>query len=256
MTQIAFDKATVLNVDNIRTITLKKGRREQINHRKNYGLFFCLDGQLVFTHRGERVTVEPECAVFLPQWESYELVCTKGGHFPLIDFQTVQPLCETVTALPMADVRSCVRDCETLRNLRLSPGNRMKMLSIFYELLHRIEDCGKSEGNILAPAERMIDSDYNNPGLSNLSLARVCGISEVYFRKLFSERHGVSPRQYIIAARVERAKQLLSEGNKKISAISEESGFSNPYHFCRVFKERTGMTPTDYAKRYSYDTFS
>ena len=42
------------------------------------------------------------------------------------------------------------------------------------------------------------------------------------------------------------AKQLLSEGQKKISAIAEECGFSSTYHFCRSFKERVGTTPSEF----------
>ncbi|MFQ9800805.1 MAG: helix-turn-helix domain-containing protein [Clostridia bacterium] len=45
-----------------------------------------------------------------------------------------------------------------------------------------------------------------------------------------------------------RAKSLLTNGTHTITSISEECGFSSLYHFCRVFKDKTGMTPTEYAK--------
>lgn len=50
--------------------------------------------------------------------------------------------------------------------------------------------------------------------------------------------------------RMNKAKQLLSEGSLKVCAVSGQCGFSNPYHFCRTFKAYTGMTPTEYVMRY------
>ena len=79
-------------------------------------------------------------------------------------------------------------------------------------------------------------------------LAKKLGISEVYLRKLFSVHYGTSPRQFIIDMRIQKAKSLLTNGTHTITSISEECGFSSLYHFCRTFKDKTGMTPTEYAK--------
>ena len=74
-------------------------------------------------------------------------------------------------------------------------------------------------------------------------------VSEVYFRKLFLKHMNTSPKQYIIDIRLQKAKQLLAEGVFSISAISEKCGFSNPYHFCRIFKDRIGIPPLRIQKR-------
>ena len=80
-------------------------------------------------------------------------------------------------------------------------------------------------------------------------LAQLCNISEVHFRKLFKEEFDKSPKQYILDMRIRRAKQLLRDGVFKINAISEECGFSSEYHFSRIFKQKTGMNPTEYNKK-------
>ena len=54
--------------------------------------------------------------------------------------------------------------------------------------------------------------------------------------------------------RLEEAKQLLEESPFTVAAIAEKCGFTNPYHFCRTFKQRTGLSPTQYAaKNRSYE---
>ena len=95
----------------------------------------------------------------------------------------------------------------------------------------------------------MIKSSYSDPALTNESLASECKISEVYFRKLFKEHFGISPKQYVIDVRLERARQLLTEGSVSLAQISEACGFTNQYHFSRIFKERVGLTPSEYRKK-------
>lgn len=60
---------------------------------------------------------------------------------------------------------------------------------------------------------------------------------------------GVSPKQFIIELRMQKAKQLLSEGRLKIWAIAEACGFSGCYHFCKSFKQHVGITPNEYRKQ-------
>ena len=99
------------------------------------------------------------------------------------------------------------------------------------------------------PAIRYIESNYQSPGLSNAELAKECNISEVYFRKIFTETYKTTPKQFIVDIRINKAKQLLSDGFLKVGTVAELCGFSNQYHFCRLFKEKTGVTPTEYMKR-------
>lgn len=120
---------------------------------------------------------------------------------------------------------------------------------MFYNILHNLTSSDTLGNGVIYPAIQYLENNYSSPDLTNQTLADQCSISEVYFRKLFTEQYGITPRQYIIDLRISKAKQLLTDGILKISHISEECGFSNPYHFSRLFKEKTGLTPTEYLQQ-------
>lgn len=77
--------------------------------------------------------------------------------------------------------------------------------------------------------------------------AQLC-FSKTYIKALFKKRTGTSIIQYFITLKIARAKRMISEGDKTISEIAAECGFSGVHYFSRLFKAHTGMSPTAYAK--------
>ncbi len=78
------------------------------------------------------------------------------------------------------------------------------------------------------------------------SLADMSGYSFDRFRHAFKERTGLSPRNYMMAKRLERALELLSTTRMKIAAIAIECGYSTPAQFSALFQRMTGMKPKEY----------
>lgn len=78
------------------------------------------------------------------------------------------------------------------------------------------------------------------------ALAHECGMSETYFRRLFREVYGLSPKQYIARARLRQACALLENTDTPIAAIGESVGFDSPYHFSRAFRSQEGVSPSEY----------
>ena len=243
------NKITVTDIKELFTVSSPKGRNEVIKNRKSYGLSFCSAGIITYEINGKQVVSDKCHAVILPKGQSYSLYGNKSGIFPVINFDCKEFLCDEVISLPIQSADTYIKDFEKMKALSLFEENRAEIMSVFYSILHRLS-LESSVRNVIIPAIKYIESNYQNPKLSNAALAKKCNISEVYFRKIFTETYKTTPKQFIVDMRINKAKQLLSDGILNIGAVAERCGFSNQYHFCRLFKEKTGLTPTEYMKQH------
>ena len=242
------NKIIVTDIADLFTVSSNKGRNQKIKNREYYGLSFCSEGKITYTINGKQVISDKNYATILPKSQSYSLYGDKTGIFTVINFDCIEFLCDEVISLPIQNPETYIKDFEKMKALSLFEENRAKMMSVFYGILHRLST-ESSVHNIIFPAIKYIEGNYQNPKLSNAELAEKCSISEVYFRKVFTETYKTTPKQFIVDIRINKAKQLLSDGFIKVGAIAGLCGFSNQYHFCRLFKEKTGLTPTEYAKQ-------
>ncbi|WP_264326192.1 helix-turn-helix domain-containing protein [Romeriopsis navalis] len=109
----------------------------------------------------------------------------------------------------------------------------------------------KSSGLSRSQLERVIDYMKANltQDLSILDLATLIKMSESHFSRSFKQSVGISPYQYLMQQRVERAKQLLEQKSTAISTIALDCGFANQTHLTKVFRQMTGVTPKAYQKQ-------
>lgn len=239
---------TVTEIKEMFTVMSPHGKTTEITDRKYFGLSFCIDGQITYTIDGKKVVSDKNKAVILPKGRSYSLHRDKTGSFPVINFDCLNFPCNDILSFTVLNPAAYIKEYEKMKALSLFSGNRAEIMSIFYGILHRILLDNTSVSR-LAPAISLIEKEFSNPKLTNSDLARECSISEIYFRKIFTEEYKLSPKQYLIEVRINKAKQLLTDGFLKINAVAAQCGFTNQYHFSRIFKEKTGFTPTEYSRR-------
>ena len=100
-----------------------------------------------------------------------------------------------------------------------------------------------AQEKLIFPAIEMLSHKFTDNSLSVSSLSKECGISEAYFRRIFTNKYGVSPKEYIINLRINYAKNLLKYGELSIEETAISCGFTEACHFSREFKKRTGISP-------------
>ena len=80
------------------------------------------------------------------------------------------------------------------------------------------------------------------------NLASVACLSRFHFARAFKQAVGQSPRRYVVARRLERAKVLLIEGETPLVEIALALRFSSQANFTRAFRQSTGLAPGQYRR--------
>jgi AraC family transcriptional regulator len=81
------------------------------------------------------------------------------------------------------------------------------------------------------------------------AIAKHLNMSQYYFCHLFKQSMGVSPYQYVLQQRINKAKQLLKQQQFTITDVALECGFANQTHFTKHFRKFTGTTPKAYREQ-------
>ncbi|MGP8435014.1 helix-turn-helix domain-containing protein [Paraburkholderia fungorum] len=88
----------------------------------------------------------------------------------------------------------------------------------------------------------MVDQSLDG-AISISDLANHCGLSVSHFSHAFKESTGISPYQYLIEQRLQRAKDLMLNTRLSLAEIAVSSGFGTQPYFSRRFLKSTGMSP-------------
>jgi AraC-like DNA-binding protein len=77
-------------------------------------------------------------------------------------------------------------------------------------------------------------------------LARISGFSPQHLNRIFQKVLGMTPLQYLLRTRMQRAAALLKEDRLTVIAIAKLVGFDDPFYFSRMFKFHSGQSPAQY----------
>lgn len=105
------------------------------------------------------------------------------------------------------------------------------------------------EGGLAATKLRQVlnyISTYVEQDITLSDLAEIAGMSQCYFVSLFKQSMGITPWQYVVQQRLERAKGLLRQGELTLAQIAIGCGFNSQSHFTEQFRKATGVTPKRY----------
>lgn len=83
------------------------------------------------------------------------------------------------------------------------------------------------------------------------SLAARANMSSRTFARRFQEQTGTTPLQWLLTARIDRARALLEESETSIDQTAFLSGFGSAVTFRSRFRKVVGLTPTEYRRRFS-----
>ena len=131
-------------------------------------------------------------------------------------------------------------------SLAAAAANRLIALVIH---AHRLRPSGapvtaKREQTVQRATLRM--AELLDQPLQMEDLAHELGISYSRFRHMFKQHTGLSPKAYMVALRIDKARNLLTSTPLSVKEVAYQLSFDTPYYFMRHFKNKTGMTPTQW----------
>ena len=104
-----------------------------------------------------------------------------------------------------------------------------------------------SENEIIRQAQQYVSAHIREK-LSVPLVARQVDVSPSYLTALFHKNLQISPGEYIRRVKLQESKQMIRENNLNFTEIAAVLQYSTVHHFSRQFKEKFGITPTEYAK--------
>jgi len=104
---------------------------------------------------------------------------------------------------------------------------------------------------VIEKSINFINARYADPALDNQAIGEHVGVSTNHLSFLFKEQLNITVHKYLTHVRIEQAKSLIVEGEKTLTVIAEEVGFSGIHPFSRSFKASVGLSPSQYYAAHS-----
>lgn len=221
--------------------------------------------ELIFTFSGHNtvyfgdyiVEDKANCIRFLPKGNHSRYDVFRHENSECIDvyFQTDRPVSThalEITPFKKEKVRSLFTKIFTCWAGK-EEGYYFECISLLYKIFSELQQknfVSKKHYERIKPAIDVIHEDFLVRNFSIKELGELCGIGESYFKRLFKEKYGISPKKYIIQLKLNHACELLRLERYSVSKIAELCNFNDIYFFSRQFKEHIGLTPTKFAKKY------
>jgi AraC-like DNA-binding protein len=120
-----------------------------------------------------------------------------------------------------------------------------QLLGLFYSAA-LMTDVHRQNKNKQVHIARYKMHDNLHQSLDMEELAKELNVSYTWFRKAFKETMGISPGQYHLNIRIDKARKLLRDSNLTVTQISHTLGFESEFYFSRIFKKKVGLAPGQY----------
>jgi len=154
-------------------------------------------------------------------------------------------------------VKKCFEDMIKSTELKFGREFRLQgLLGVFLSEL--IEEAGKNvvisssyKELYIKKSLQFVEANYSRK-LYISEMAKSVGLNKNYFSAFFKENIGVTPQQYIIKFRINKACELMSNSGLTISDISRSVGYDDTLGFSKVFKKEKGMSPKSYRENLHY----
>ncbi len=220
-------------------------------------------GSSVYTYKKHKCTASADTVIFVASGTEYSLNVEHTGECVVVEFDISPDQAQKcfpaggIYEYSIAGDRGVHKLAKTLLQYYVlrGPAYYAKCFSELYSLLAQISTvhaynrslAGKY--GLIHDSVKFIEANYARQDLYTPMLAEMSQIGETYYRSIFQSVFNMAPAHYIQLYRVGKAKELLSSGVHNVEEIAVAVGFANSSYFCKVFKNLTHSTPSEFAQK-------
>lgn len=217
--------------------------------RTHWLLHYVISGYGEFTREGQTYQVKPGQIFVIPPYVKtyYEASQKHPWHYIWIGFTTdtdmslfSQPIINCKNA---GETFQAMLDCHEMKN-----GRSAYLSGCLWKLVSQLMESSKHSPSYVDEALHCIHSEYAT-GITVHELAERLNLNRSYFFSIFKKHVGVSPSEYLINLRLEKAEELIRVFGETPSIAAASVGYDDLYHFSKTFKEHYGLAPREYAKK-------
>ena len=145
--------------------------------------------------------------------------------------EEIHNLCQNATSPDMIQTEG---SCLFLKIIQFLSRNHQKITtdSVPVDMIRYYIDCNITK----------------NVKMSDIS--QMANYTAQHIIRLFKQKYGITPHQYIIDSKIKISLAMLRATNKSIEEISTELSFSDPHHFSHLFEKKMGVRPSVYRKNF------
>ena len=242
------------NLKIISVISGVSGMGRTYPKRQWHGLVYKVSGMTLSRFPHGELTHRSGEVLLIPQGTDYHVsrVGEEDSRYVVVNFSADLPFAEPRVFVPGAspEIRQLMERMGKELLLR-EPGSAYECISLFYKilaLLHREphrDYIPKDRSVVIVPALEYLKERLFDPALRVEMLHELCGVSDTYFRRIFTATVGQTPKKYILEKRLAHAKQILDSGEYNfVYEVASAVGFEDPLYFSKSFHAKYGYYPT------------
>ena len=225
------------------------------HNRERWALSLKANGKTIYNINGKELLSDSTHPILLPKGSNYSWKCIEPGECLIIEFEAIGNEID-ITSFEIKDNSILIRNFTKIKKCltQKKAYHELECCAYLYEILLYLAKSREREYMhpqkyiLLQPAIKYIHENYFDSNITNDMLADFCGMSTVYFRKTFHAMHGISPIKYLHNFRIEKAQEILQSDYESIEQVALSTGYNSIYHFSKMFKTHTGISPSEYAK--------
>ena len=213
-----------------------------VKGRPYAAISFRLNGSDMFQFDGQQLQANPGDIIFIPAHTPYQV---KYSACKIIAVHLLDCNYTTPERITPADKRLMTARFLGMLNIWNAHHNINQAKAQLYEILSILGSDAENppQDPVFLPYMQYFHGHYTEHQLTVAEVCKQMHISRSGLQRLFRQHLGMSPKEYILKLRMQKALDMLTSGKQSVKAIAHSCGFDDEKYFSRAFKETYHYPP-------------